>query len=270
MYEELCAPLPDAGAYLERIGLPGARPEPTVQWLDRLIHAQLTHVPFEAMDCWGRGDVPSLSVEDLFDKIVRRRRGGYCFELNSLMLAFLRALGFDAYIVTVHLLRDFVPPPAHCAVVCVIDGEKYFCDVGYGGPVPDGCVKYGGSLSHGYRVVGDGDYRCLERVDDDGTARKVMLYSDVPAPNVDLIPLNYYVSQRPDSSFRSVLNVNLRLEDGSAWIRGKRFCLRSAGQSVDRELRDTDDLREVLERFFGIPGEGLPLRALDGQPGITP
>ena len=71
MYEELYAPLPDAEAYLERIGLSGERPAPTPEWLDRIVHAQLTHIPFDAMDCWGRGDTPSLATEDLFDKIVR-------------------------------------------------------------------------------------------------------------------------------------------------------------------------------------------------------
>ena len=121
MYEELYAPLPDAAAYLNRIGLAKETPEPTAQWLDRLVHAQLTHIPFDAMDVWGRGDTPSLAIDDLFDKIILRRRGGYCFELNSLFCAFLKALGYDAYLVTIHLLReDFVPPPAHCAVVCVI------------------------------------------------------------------------------------------------------------------------------------------------------
>ena len=45
MYEELYAPLPDAGAYLKRIGLGGEAPEPTVEWLDRLVHAHLATMP---------------------------------------------------------------------------------------------------------------------------------------------------------------------------------------------------------------------------------
>ena len=268
MYEELYAPLPDAGAYLERIGLAGADPEPTAEWLDRITHAQLIHIPFDAMDCWGRGDTPSLAIEDLFEKIIRRRRGGYCFELNSLFCSFLRALGYKAYIVVVHLLHGFTPPPAHCAVVCVIDDERYFCDVGYGGPVPDGCVKYDGLVHHGYRVVRDGYYHCLEKINDDGEANRVMLYSDIAALPVDLIPLNYFVSGRPGSNFRNILNVNLRLEDGNTWIRGKVFNLHSSEENIERELKDLDDLRNVLERYFGIPGSEPPMRELDDQPGL--
>ena len=264
MYEELYAPLPDAGAYLKRIGLAKEKPEPTVAWLDRLVHAQLLHIPFDAMDCWGRGDTPSLATADLFDKIISRRRGGYCFELNSLFYSFLRALGYEAYIVTIRLLReDFVPPPAHCAVICVIDGEKYFCDVGYGGPVPDGCVKYDGAVHHGYRVVRDGDFHALELMKDDGGAQRVMLYHDIAALPVDLIPLNFHVSQRPGSFFRALLNVNLRLPDGGVWIAGKNFFLHTSTERIERELRDVDDLRDVLERYFGIPADDPPLHDLD-------
>ena len=266
MYEELYAPLPDINAYLERIGLEGSNPLPTVEWLDVLTHAQLTHVPFDAMDCWGLGETPSLATNDLFDKIIRRRRGGYCFELNSLFCAFLRALGYDAYIVVVHLLHGFTPPPAHCAIICVIDNEKYFCDVGYGGPVPDGCVKYDGSFYHGYRVVSDGDFQCLEKINDDGSIQKVMLYNDVAALPVDLIPLNYFVSQRPGSNFRNILNVNLRLENGNVWIKGKRFYLHTSTEIVDREIKDVDDLNNLLEHFFGIPRSEASIRSLDGQP----
>ena len=269
MYEELYSPLPDADAYLERIGLAGESPEPTAEWLDRLIHAQLTHIPFDAMDCWGKGVTPSLAIDDLFDKIVRRHRGGYCFELNSLFCSFLRALGYEAYVVIIHLLRDFTPPPAHCAVICVIGGEKYFCDVGYGGPVPDGCVRYDGKVHHGYRVIPEGDFFCLELVNDDGSSRRVMLYSDNAVLPVDLIPLNFYVSGRPDSGFCRVLNVNFRLEDGSVWISGRKFFLHTSSERIEREIEDLDDLRGILEGYFGIPWQEVTARPLDDQPGFS-
>ncbi len=267
MYEELYAPLPDVGAYLDRIGLAKETPEPTVPWLDRLVHAQLTHIPFDDMDCWGRGDTPSLAIADIYNKIIVRRRGGYCFELNSLFHSLLKAVGFDAYLVTIRIVagRDFVTPPAHCGIVCVIGGEKYFCDVGYGGPVPDGCVKYDGAVYHGYRVVRDNDFHCLELQASDGSFEKVFLYHDIPMPPPDMIPMNFYVSQREGSLFRSTLSVNLRLPDGSVWISGKKFSLHTSTERIDRELRDLDDLRAVLPQYFGIPADEPPMHDLDIQ-----
>ena len=262
MYEELTAPLPDAAAYLKRIGLAGEKPEPTVAWLDKLVHAQLTHIPFDDMDVWGRGDTPSLAIADIFDKIVVRHRGGYCFELNSLFCAFLKAVGFEAYLVTIRIVygRDFVTPPAHCGVVCVIDGEKWFSDVGFGGPVPDGCVKYDGQTYHGYRVVPDGDFTCVQLVHADGSAEKVFLYHDIPMPPMDMIPMNFYVSQRPDSVFRNVLNVNLRLPDGGVWLKDAQFSRHAGTERLEREIRDQEDLKQVLIQHFGIPAEEAPLR----------
>lgn len=262
MYEELSAPLPDAGAYLTRIGLDGAEVSPTVEWLDKLVHAQLTHVPFDDMDVWGRGDTPSLAINDIFEKIVLRRRGGYCFELNSLFRALLEALGFDAYLVTIRIVagRDFVTPPSHCGIVCTVGGEKYFCDVGFGGPVPDGCVKYDGQVHRGYRVVRDGHFHCVELVRTDGSAEKVFLYHDIPMPPMDMLPMNFYVSNRPGSVFRNMLNVNLRLPDGGVWLKDRQFSLHSATERFERDIRDEEDLRQVLQQYFGIPDGEAPLR----------
>ena len=267
MYEELYTPLPDSAAYLARIGLAGTTPEPTAEWLDKLVHAQLLHIPFDAMDVWGRSDCPSLAIEDLFNKIITRRRGGYCFELNSLFCAFLKSLGYDAYVVVVNLVggRDHVPPPAHCAVVCNIGGKKYFSDVGYGGPVPDGCVKFGGEIAHGYRIIEDGNYFVLDLVEGSAPGR-IMLFHDIPALPVDLIPLNFHVSQRPDSFFQKILNLNLRLPDGSVSIFGRAFHLRTAAERIERDVQDLDDLRELLPKYFGIPSDDPPLRELDEKP----
>lgn len=264
MYEELYTPLPDSGAYLRRIGLPDTRLAPSLAYLEQLVQAQLTHIPFDAMDVWGRGDCPSLAIQDLYDKIVVRRRGGYCFELNSLFCSFLKSLGFDAYLVIATLVAgwDFIPPPAHCAVVCRLDGEKYLCDVGYGGPVPNGAVPFDGSPAHGYRVLEADGYQVLELLEGEKPGR-VMLFHDVPALPVELIPLNFHVSQREDSFFQAFLNVNIRYPDGAASIFGRRFHLHRGARREERELTDLDDLRSVLETCFGIPGDQPPLRSLD-------
>jgi len=264
MYEELYVPLPDKAAYLDRIGLAGAAVEPTAAWLDKLVHAQLTHIPFDDMDVWGRGDCPSLATEDLYNKIITRRRGGYCFELNSLFCSFLRALGYDAYIVLITLVggRDFIPPPAHCGIVCTIDGEKYFCDVGYGGPVPDGAVKFDGNVAHGYRIGVDETWTYLELVEAEKPGR-VMLFHDIPALPVDLIPANFHVSCRPGSVFRATLNLNLRLDDGSVSITNRSFKLRTAQERCEREIASLDELRELLPKYFGIPADDPPYREFD-------
>ena len=104
MYEELFAPIPDPEAYKERIGLGGVELKADIESLNRIIASHLTHVAFENLDTWGRGVAPDIRINYLFDKIVKNKRGGWCFELNSLMNAFLHKLGFETYMVVSHVM----------------------------------------------------------------------------------------------------------------------------------------------------------------------
>ena len=75
------------GRYLKRIGLESGGS------LADLVRAHLRNVPFENLDIWQK--IPlSLDPDDLFDKIVARRRGGFCYELNGLFAILLERLGY--------------------------------------------------------------------------------------------------------------------------------------------------------------------------------
>lgn len=263
MYEELYERIPDVSAYMERIGLAGERINTDREGLDRLIHAQLTHIAFEDMDVWGRGECPDLGIGALFDKIVLRRRGGYCFELNSLFCALLKELGFEAYMVAAHVMaeRDFLPPPSHCAVVCVVDGRKLFCDVGFGGPVPDGSLGFDGERRFGFLLERNGLFWELY-FGKDGERSCQLCFKDVPADPVELIPANYYISQNTDSPFRNVLHVNLRLPKGSASIVDHEFKLRLGGEREERYI-EAADIPAILEEYFGIPASEVTLRDIE-------
>src|SRR5918912_1986724 len=83
----------DVAAYLDRIDYRGPL-EPTAETLRRLHVAHLLAVPFENLNI-GMGWPIVLDQDALFAKIVVRRRGGFCYELNGLFAALLRTLGFD-------------------------------------------------------------------------------------------------------------------------------------------------------------------------------
>lgn len=82
----------DVDAYLERIAWEGAA-EPTLETLRRLHRRHLETVPFENLDVYGKVPV-DVELESSIDKIVGRRRGGWCFESNATFGALLSALGF--------------------------------------------------------------------------------------------------------------------------------------------------------------------------------
>ena len=81
-------------AYLARLGL--ERPErPTREALDDLVYAHQCSIPFETIDMYRCTEPPDLEPAHVFDKLVTQRRGGYCFELNTLFEALLASLGYQ-------------------------------------------------------------------------------------------------------------------------------------------------------------------------------
>lgn len=80
-------------AYFQRIGYTG-KPDRTSQTLAAIQQAHMDHIPYENLDIL-KGIPLSLEEGHLFDKMVVRRRGGYCFEQNGLLHAALKGLGFS-------------------------------------------------------------------------------------------------------------------------------------------------------------------------------
>src|SRR3954447_25028309 len=96
-------------AYLKRIAYRGSR-EPTVETLRQLHRAHLLAVPFENLDI-PLGNPIVLSVPSFYDKIVERRRGGFCYELNGLFAWLLEQLGFHVELLSAGVFSGNRPGP---------------------------------------------------------------------------------------------------------------------------------------------------------------
>jgi len=122
-------------AYLDRIGVTALPPEPDADTLRYLHSAHLHSVPFENLSI--HLDEPiSLESNALFEKIVERRRGGFCYELNGLFALLLEALGYHVHRLSARTFsaeHGFSPPLDHL-VLRVVDaaGQAWLVDVGYG------------------------------------------------------------------------------------------------------------------------------------------
>ena len=94
----------DVGAYLDRIGYRGPI-EPTADTLRALHRQHMLTVPFENLDiALGREIV--LDPERFVEKIVRRHRGGFCYELNGAFATLLVALGFRVTLLSARVAND--------------------------------------------------------------------------------------------------------------------------------------------------------------------
>ena len=265
MLEELRKPLDgdQLKAYLRRIGLDETPKKPSTDYLDEIIRAQLRHIPFDCASVWAEGVVPSLAVDDLFDKIITRKRGGYCFELNGLFCRFLKDLGFDCYLVLVHLGRPTIiyPDinyPTHCAVIVNIDGTQRFADVGYGGPVPDGSVPLDGSEVLNHKQGMHGPYTVVFSKNADGSWFDRFTFKNMPCDPSEIVPVNFHTSQREGSVFRADLKLNLRADDGFFEVGDRLFKAKVNGETIEQKIETEEDAKEIALKYFGIPN--LPTR----------
>lgn len=246
----------EAKAYLRRMGYEGPVRKDR-QTLNRLIRAHLEGVPFENLDVCDQGKVPSLNEGDLFEKIVERRRGGYCFELNTLFLELLRALGFTVYPVAVRVLwnRDVLPPISHMALVAQLSDGKYLCDVGYGGPGPKGLL----TLEAAVQEVAGERFRVREVSEDllvegfhDGVWKAVLRFHDQPFCQKDFQVLNFYCAVNPLVIFSHRRVVNLCTPGGSRALTDMELVIREGGQTIRRRLQDEAELKACLKEEFGL------------------
>ena len=277
MYENYSAPLPDADAYLERIGI-GRRADPDRAFLDSLIYAHQTHIPFEDLDCWKYKKPISLEIPALFDKIVVKKRGGFCFELNRLFGQALNDLGFRAYTVFCRILylKDELPPCTHCANIVYLEGRPYFCDVGFGGPQPPYAVPvtdepeavHGdsgiqrasaaahsdpGTLANVFRTRRIDDiWFTLSRTNAKGEEEDILQFSLIPQTPQEFIPACRFCSEGRDAVFAKTLMAGLLTENGSLNITDNVFTERE-GCDISRTVLETwEEQAAVLREKFGI------------------
>ncbi|MCD8110391.1 MAG: arylamine N-acetyltransferase [Clostridiales bacterium] len=130
--------------YLNRINYMG---DMTVSkdTLDALVYAHQCGVPFENLDVYDFHREIPLDEDSLFEKIVTRRRGGYCFETNGLFCRVLQSVGFDARPCLCRVMFGLRYPREnlidHRATIVFLDGQRYFCEAGIGGAMPPGALQ---------------------------------------------------------------------------------------------------------------------------------
>ena len=258
MSEELYAPIPDVDAYLERIGI-AERKAPTQAFLDELIYAHQHTVPFDNLDVYEKKLTPSLGIADLYDKIVVRKRGGYCFELNAAFNALLKTLGFDTQPCMARVLLRPIPHPliSHRATIVTIDGKKYLADVGFGGPQ----ATFAPLIEDGASRTEEGQTFTLHRVSHtwwevgyQGTKeeeRSVLRICMLAVGEEDFVPLSFYQANFEGSVFRNTRMVNIKTADGALDLRDNVYTVFAGGQKTSREIAD-DELDQLLEEKFGI------------------
>ena len=117
--------------YFERIKYVG-RMDTTFEVLSKLQELHLMNVPFENLDIQNN---IKIDLHNLFNKIVVRKRGGFCYELNGLFYQLLKEFGFTAKMVSARVYtnqKSYSAEFDHMAIIVSIEDGYYLVDVGFG------------------------------------------------------------------------------------------------------------------------------------------
>ena len=252
----------DLAAYTARIGFDGV-PTPTIETLRRLIVKHAAAIPFEAIDVLlDRGIDLSPAAVDA--KLIRARRGGYCFEENGLFRRVLATIGFEVepLLARVRWMQPADAPPTprtHMVLKVVVDGEAWLADVGFGSSVPTAPLRLATSEP---QPTGNGDYRILPFA---GGLRLELQTADGWTPlyevglepqfDIDFEVANWFTGTHPTSHFRHRLSVTRSVPGRRYALLENRFTVRGPDGEAEQRLLSADEIERTLAEIFGLPVE---------------
>lgn len=246
----------DLQAYGERIGYNGDW-RPTVETLFELHLAHATAITFENLDIL-LGRPIRIDLASIQRKLVDDRRGGYCFEQNTLFAEVLRSLGFQVTILAarVRYRAHRVLPRTHILMLVEAEETPWIADVGFGTvgilqPVPlradDAFQQFGWS----YRLAEE-DGTWTLKAKQGNVWESLYSFTMEPQVSADLDMANWYVSTCPDSRFVQTLVAQRSTEDERRLLRNFAYTEDRAGEQTTRELSDPEEVLRVLAQKFDL------------------
>jgi N-hydroxyarylamine O-acetyltransferase len=247
-------------AYFDRIGVePPASIDAEV--LRTLHRAHQLTVPFENLSIH-LGEPIVLGPADLADKIVRRRRGGFCYELNGAFALLLEACGARVRRVAARVYGEggLGPPFDHLAlIVSLADGSgPWLADVGFGShstyPLHAGSREDQADPAGTFRLAdaGDGDVDVLR----DGKPQYRI--ESRPRDLVDFVPTCWFQQSSPDSHFTKSTICSRLTEAGRISLSGRLLIETSDGTRTERTLDGSGAILAAYREYFGVVLDRVP------------
>lgn len=255
-------------ACLERLGHRGSV-EPTADTLRALHAAHQRAVPFENLDV-ALGRPVSLATADLLDKVVARRRGGFCYELNGLFAWLLRELGFTVDLLSARVRgeRGLGPAFDHMALAVTVEGRVLLADVGFGDsfgeplPLAPGIVVTQGAWRYSLSPAPGGDELVLGRERDGQPAEVQYHVSAAPRRLDEFAGMCDFHQQSPLSPFTQRVICSRATADGRVTLAGRRLITTTGELKREEAVADAGGLARVLAGTFDLALDGMDIARL--------
>jgi len=246
--------------YFKRIGLPyDLEITRDFKFLSTLQYNHVTTIPYENIDLINR--VPIIfDIDKLYDKVVNKQRGGYCFELNMILSWMLKKLGFEVRDYFARYLRgeEGIPLRRHRVLVATCDDGDYLCDVGVGQSAPRWPIK----MEEGLIQEQFGETYKLEKDDffgwvlydlNKGEWRKIYSFTEELQTDMDYMPTSYYYESHWDSGFNKFPIIAIKTLNGRKTINDRCYKAFENGELTCFEDNLSDErFTELMAKEFNV------------------
>jgi N-hydroxyarylamine O-acetyltransferase len=260
----------DLDRYFKRIGYTG----PQAATLDVLRDLQRLHplsIAFENLDPL-TGRRVHLDLPALVDKLIERRRGGYCFEQNRLFAQVLTQLGFDVTPLIARVLwgrePDAVTPRTHMLLSVAIDGEAWVADVGFGAVTLTAPLRLITGVpqptTHELFRFADAAHGQYDlEVNSADMWVKTYRFDLQRAEWIDYEVSNWYTSTHPESFFTTSLVACRVTPEGRLTLFNDRLTARGIdGEAIERHIESAHELETCLRDTFLIETGDIDVPAI--------
>ena len=246
----------DTPAYLRRIEYSGSL-EPSAESLRSIHRAHLFTVPFENLDI-GLKRTIACDADAAVRKIVERRRGGFCYEMNGAFASLLRALGFSVTLLSARVAReDGSEGPEFDHLTLRVDlAEPWLADVGFGDSFVEPLqLRAGVEQPQGkraFRFVEIGDRLQMEMRDEGKLWKREYSFTLQPRQLDEFAGMCHYHQTSPASSFTQKRICSLATPEGRVTLADFRLIITRDGQREEKILGSECERQEALRNYFGV------------------
>jgi len=248
----------EIATYLERIGYTG-NAEPTIGLLNALQRQHLLSIPFENLDIHYKIPI-ELNLQNIFEKLVIKRRGGFCYELNGIFYELLKTMGFTVKMISARVFDQkqqiFTPEFDHLAVIAKIDSTEYLADVGFGEfafvPLKFELNTIQSDERGRFRIERYDDlyYKVTKETDESWVPEYI--FSLKKRDLIEFKDMCYYNQTSPLSHFTQNKFCSLATEKGRITVTANKIKITEEGRLSEVQLNSEDEFLDALEKYFHI------------------
>ncbi|WP_080054833.1 arylamine N-acetyltransferase family protein [Spirosoma aerolatum] len=246
-------------AYLTRIHYAGPV-DVSLETLQNLHYQHLLSIPLENLDIhYGRDIV--LDTDVLFTKLITKKRGGFCYELNGLFCELLRAIGFTAKLVSGQVFepgKGFNDEFDHAAIIVHLNGIDWLVDVGFGRRFPlypiaiqPGEIQEDRTGLYTIRSY-NAAYWVIQYQNETGNWVPAYLFTTVSRQLTDFRSMCRYHQTSSASYFTQNMLCTLVTPNGRITLTDDKLKITEQGRVTEQPVDDADDFEYLLETHFGI------------------